>query len=120
LRSRSVASSRPPGRQPRPVERPLGIVTGYADRGLIRVRFKVEIANLGCAACHAGVTYGARGMPHKDVWLGLPNTSIDLEAFTWGVYRSLNRTVGEPRRLLAAVRTLYPGTDSLELTTIRA
>jgi len=116
---RSIANWPPHGPPPRPFERPLGIVTGYAGRGFIPVRFKVEIANLGCAACHAGVTYDARGMPQKDVWLGLPNTSIDLEAFTWGVYRSLNRTVGEPRRLLAAVRTLYPGTDSLELTTIR-
>ena len=109
----------PAGPAPRAFEQPLGIVTGYAGRSFLPLRYKVQIANLGCAACHAGVTYDARGMPRRDVWLGLPNTSIDLEAFSWGLYRALQRETRDPSRLLAAVRQLYPETDSLEIETIR-
>src|ERR1044072_3260310 len=37
---------------------PLGLVSGMVQRDLPRVR--IEVANLSCASCHAGVTYAAQ------------------------------------------------------------
>lgn len=59
---------------------PLGMTWGdLALVGGVRLR----VANLGCAACHASVTYGADGAPDPGrAWLGMPKTSINLEAYT--------------------------------------
>jgi len=100
----------------RPFARPLGIVTGYVERRLPRI--KLEVGNLGCAACHAGVTYDRHGAPRRQVWLGLPNTSLDLEAYTTAVYESLVKVVHDRGPLLETVRALFPDVDSLELRTI--
>jgi len=102
--------------RPRPFSRPLGIVTGYVERSVPRI--KLEVGNLGCAACHAGMTYDRSGAPRRQVWLGLPNTSLDLEAYTTGVYESLARGVRAPGPLLETVRALFPEVDSRELRTI--
>ncbi|MEM7480384.1 MAG: cytochrome c [Acidobacteriota bacterium] len=115
LRPRRIANW--PGPQPE-LDRPLGIVAGDVTRSLPPLR--VETANLGCAACHAGVTYDAEGLPRpEEVWLGLPNTSIDLEAYTWTVYRSLQRAMEDPDHLLATVERLFPDISLRERKTLR-
>ncbi len=101
---------------PRPFRRPLGIISGQLTRSVPRI--ELEVANLGCTACHAGVTYDKDGNPTRTVWLGLPNTSIDLEAFTTSAYESLKSTVRFPGRLLAAIQSLYPDVSERELRTI--
>ncbi len=69
-----------PERTPPPVpKRPMGVVTGRLELG---PGFHVEVANLGCAACHAGRGYGADGAPTQEAWLGLPNSSFDLDAWS--------------------------------------
>jgi mono/diheme cytochrome c family protein len=98
------------------LDHPLGVVNGTMHRALPRVR--LEVANLGCAACHAGVTYDRDGFARRDVWLGLPNTSVDLEAYVNAVYRSSRRWIGERRRVLGAVDTLFPGSDKGERHTL--
>lgn len=85
---------------------PLGMIHGDLSpiRGL-----PVRIANLGCAACHAGTTYAPDGMPTPQrAWLGMPNTSLDLEAYTLAVFRALRRQSTDPERLLAETRRLFP------------
>jgi mono/diheme cytochrome c family protein len=80
----------------------------------------VRVANLGCAACHAGVTYRADGSPDPSrAWLGMPNTSLDLEAYTTAVFTALRAGSRDPDRLLAAVATLYPDTGWREALTLR-
>jgi len=98
-------------------ERPLGMVSGEVASLLPPMR--VDAINLGCAACHAGVLYDARGLPTRDVWLGLPNTSLDLERYTRGVYSGLARGLAEPERLADAVDQLYPAMGWQERTTLR-
>jgi mono/diheme cytochrome c family protein len=103
--------------EPPPFRQAAGIVSGIAERRLPPIR--LEIANLGCAACHAGVTYDAAGLPTRSLWLGLPNTSFDPEAYTRGIYDALNATVGDREALLAAVGRLFPEVDDRELSTLR-
>jgi RoxA-like, cytochrome c-like len=96
---------------------PVGIVKGEIEGVLPRI--KLEVANLGCAACHGGVTYDQYGNPQNSVWAGLPNTSLNLEAYTAAVYGALKATISEPDRLVTAVATIYPETTPDELVTLR-
>ncbi len=103
------------GPQPR-LDRPMGIVSGPARRGLPAV--EIEIANVGCATCHAGPLYGADGLPTGDAWLGLPNTSFDLSAYADGALMALTKELERPDTLLATIATLYPEVSRRELGTI--
>ncbi len=114
LTPRRIANWRGP--EPR-LERPLGIVSGSARRGFPAV--EIEIANFGCATCHAGPLYGADGLPTGEAWLGLPSTSLDLSAFEDDVVVALGRALEEPETLLATVRAVYPETSERELVTLR-
>lgn len=98
------------------LDRPLGVVAGELRRTLPRLT--LEVANLGCAACHAGATYDRDGSPRRQVWLGLPNTSIDFEAYTDAVYRALKRWTPQHGRLMAAMDALFPRLDPEERRTI--
>jgi mono/diheme cytochrome c family protein len=95
----------PPGIVWRGGEKPLGITHGsIAPVG----GTKVEVANLGCAACHAGVTYDAAGAARPDsAWLGTPNSALDLEAYTQAVYDAMRRHMGSGA-LLEMAAALYP------------
>ena len=99
-------------------DRPIGILTGYIASVFPRIR--LEVANLGCAACHGGVTYDREGLPRREVWIGLPNTSLNLEAYTQAVYRSVKSAMDHPDRLLAAVQAVYSETSPEEMETFRA
>lgn len=106
-----------PGAQQPRFDKPLGVVSGMIGRELPTIR--LEVSNLGCAACHAGVTYGADGHPARNVWLGLPNTSLNLDAFVAAVYQAVKRVRADPQALLAAITQLYPDTSAQELHTLR-
>jgi mono/diheme cytochrome c family protein len=67
--------------------KPAGITFGrisgtYPTRG----KYYFETANLACAACHGGLRYGADGNPSNELILGMPNTSINLNAFANDIY----------------------------------
>jgi hypothetical protein len=104
------------GPNPRRSRLPIGVLSGTASRGFPAV--EIEIAGLGCASCHAGVTYDASGMPTGDVWLGLPNTSLDITAYGDTLFAALRQGLAEPQRLIATVRALYPDVSDRELRTL--
>ena len=81
---------------------------------------KIRVSNLGCSACHAGVTYDRLGNPRPDaVWLGMPNTSLNLEAYTSAVFEALREGIKQPDKLLAIVNQLFPGMDFRERQSLR-
>ena len=104
------------GPQPR-FERPMGMLAGIAKRGFPAV--EIEIANLGCATCHAGPLFGADGRPTGEVWLGLPNASIDLGAYSDDAFVALQRELETPDSLIATIEVLFPEVSERELSTLR-
>ncbi len=106
----------PPGIVWRDGDKPLGITHGsIAPVG----GTTVEVANLGCAACHAGATYDAAGAARPDrAWLGTPNGALDLEAYTQAVYDAMRRHTGSDA-LLDMAQTLYPEMDWNERQSLR-
>jgi mono/diheme cytochrome c family protein len=98
--------------------RPLGIVSGMLS---IAPGMELEVANNGCATCHAGRMFDARGEPTREVWIGLPNGSIDYEQYSRDVFRALSAVAtGTDDDFLAAVRRAYPGVSESELRAIRS
>ena len=97
----------------------LGVTLGVGRRGLPPI--ELQIGNIGCAACHAAPAYEADGRPAPDrVWLGAPNPSLNLEAYTQGLYAALQAGVAEPERLMATARRLYPHMSEREVATLRS
>jgi len=97
-------------------EKPLGMTHGLiAPVGGARV----EVANLGCAACHAGVAYAPDGTPQPQrAVLGMPNTSLDLESYTQAVFTALRRHADSPA-LLAMAEQLFPHMGWQERASLR-
>ncbi|KQN40261.1 hypothetical protein ASG37_00080 [Sphingomonas sp. Leaf407] len=108
--------NRPPGVAATATAMPLGLTTGdVAPVGGSVVR----VANLGCAACHAGVAYRPDGTPDPArAVLGMPNTSLDLEAYTMTVFAALRRFAASDR-LLPAADALFPDMSLRERATLR-
>lgn len=97
---------------------PLGLNIGYGTHGIWPVA--ATIANTGCPACHASVVYRADGSPDTDrVWLGAPNTSINLEAYAMDVFAALRAYAGQTDRVMQAVTLLFPETGWQERLTLR-
>ena len=98
-------------------ELPLGMT--HARFGLLP-GFDAQVANLGCSACHGGVTYDAQGAPHPGrAWLGMPNSSLDLEAYTMAVYRAFQATADRPDALIATAAALFPDMGTRESFALR-
>lgn len=91
--------------QPR-LDRPLGVVSAEIVGLLPPV--SIDAVNLGCAACHAGTLYDREGRATGEAWLGLPNTSLDLERYTHAVYSAMKALPREPDELLDAVERFFP------------
>ena len=104
------------GRQPR-MERPLGVVSAIAERGFPSVA--LEIASLGCTTCHAGALYGADGRPTGDVWLGLPNASMDVSGLGRTLSLALERQLPRSDALLEAMVEIFPRVSDEELAVMR-
>jgi mono/diheme cytochrome c family protein len=96
---------------------PVGLLTGTASRSFPSV--ELEIAGLGCASCHSGMTYDANGMPTGEAWVGMPNTSLDLSAYGDSLFTAMRAALDDADRLLATVRTVYPDVSERELSTLR-
>jgi mono/diheme cytochrome c family protein len=105
---------------PRPTpefDQPLGVVTGALQLPLPGL--ELEVANVGCPACHSGVTYDATGSPLRTAWLGTPNTSVNFEAYVTAVYDGLRILDRDPAGVLGSILRLFPDLSSDEHRALR-
>ena len=96
---------------------PLGLLRGTVRGPLPGIR--VEGATLGCAACHTGVTYDSAGYPTRHAWPGLPNTSMNVDAYVMAAYRGLQRADSDQGAFRERVQALFPGISVRERITMR-
>jgi mono/diheme cytochrome c family protein len=105
-----------PGKPP-VLAKPIGIVSGEIRKSVPKVR--LEVANMGCAACHAGMSYDAEGNATGRVWLGSPNTSRYFDGYTRDILRALRYVRGRDAELLGAIKKVFPDVHPDEIATIR-
>jgi mono/diheme cytochrome c family protein len=107
-----------PAARPQPVlDRPLGMVRGDVRGPTSLVR--IDAVNLGCATCHAGLVYGADGRATTAAWAGLPNASINLEAYGQAAFVALASAVRDQGAFRARVAQLFPEMGRAERMTMR-
>jgi mono/diheme cytochrome c family protein len=116
LQPRRIANWPRGAAQPR-LTRPLGLVTGTIQKGFPAV--ELEAVNTGCSTCHAATLYDATGAPTGEAWIGLPSSSINLEAYSRDIFRAFRAASGRQGELVAAIRTVFPSVSERELDTIR-
>lgn len=96
----------------------LGVTLGTGRRAIPPL--EIQIGNVGCAACHAAPAYDAAGRPLPDqAWLGAPNPSLNLEAYTQALYAALIAGADQPERLMATARRLHPDMTAREEATLK-
>lgn len=106
-----------PGGQAPAFDKPVGIVSGEINRKIPKVR--LEVANMGCAACHAGMSYDAKGEPTGRLWLGSSNTSRYFDGYTRGIFDALRYVRHRQDELLATIPKVFPNVHPDEIATIR-
>jgi len=96
---------------------PLGQNVGLATGRLLPTA--ATVGNIGCAGCHSSVMYDENGAPDLDrVWLGMPNGSINLEAYTQTLFTAM-RDFGDTDQMMAGLDILFPDTAWNERLTLR-
>ena len=107
-----------PAALPQPhFDRPLGMVRSEVRGPTPFVR--LDAVNLGCATCHAGPLYGADGRATGAAWAGLPNASINLEAYGQAVFLALASAVRDQGAFRARIGALFPEMGRGERFTLR-
>ena len=97
-------------------ERPIGTV-GHTIVGPTAF-VRVDAVNIGCATCHSGPLYGSDGRVTDTVWVGAPNASINLEAYTQAVYQGLKLAMADREKFRHRIIALFPETGSRERFTL--
>lgn len=97
---------------------PLGLSVGTVSRTFLPIR--IRVLNVGCAACHAGTSYQSDGRPDLATAVpGMPNTSLNLEAFTVASYSAMKAGLASERDLFNAIARLFPDMGLAERMTLR-
>lgn len=104
-----------PGESPR-LDKPLGMVSGEFRNAVPRVR--LEVSNVGCATCHAGMTYDAQGDPTGRAWLGAANTSRNFDSYLNDILSALRFVKDRPDEFLATIPRVFPNVHRDEMRTI--
>lgn len=100
------------------LSKPVGINTGFAEHRFLPIA--VTIGNTGCAACHSSVTYRPDGTPDtSSICLGMPNSSINLEAYTATLFSAFQTYGQDDAKMIEAVGILFPETSWSERQTLR-
>jgi len=108
-----------PDGMPQPaITTPVGLNVGTGSALLPPI--SATISNIGCAACHSSVVYDAQGQPDlTQVWLGTPNGSINLEAYTQTLFTAVRDYGQDADVLMDTTLALYPDTTLREQITLR-
>jgi mono/diheme cytochrome c family protein len=100
-----------------PLEKPLGIVAGTVSRSLPEVQ--LEVYNTGCSTCHASNLFDEKGQPTDVAWVGLPTSSLNLDAYGATAFQGLQWAAAHPDDALEAVKQMFPNVSEAELSSLR-
>ncbi|MBD66189.1 MAG: hypothetical protein CME62_13340 [Halobacteriovoraceae bacterium] len=96
-----------------------GLFKGNLHGGKYPFKVRIEGSGFSCAACHSGINYTEQGHPLPDqVFLGAPNTSLNLEAYTYDVYRAFLNIVNKKKEFKAYLLKIFPRITRMEYRTI--
>lgn len=96
---------------------PMGLIRG--DLVITKpTKLQFEMGNVTCAVCHSGRTYDAQGFATNRAWLGLPNTSINLQGYTQEIYDSFKFIQNVKSEFFKNLKVIYPDIKDVEYKSI--
>lgn len=97
-----------------------GIFKGRLHAGKYPFKLRIEGSGFSCASCHGGVSYQSDGTPDPSkMFLGSPNTSINLEKYTNDVFTAFTKIINKKRSFLSYLLYVFPSTTKMEYRTIK-
>ncbi len=98
--------------------KPTGLVFGeLSGTHPTKGKFVMQVADLGCGSCHGAPLYGKDGHPTNDFVLGMPNTSLNLDALAHDLLRGYQNIIKlDEKQFDASLLKLYPNINKEELT----
>jgi hypothetical protein len=96
---------------------PMGLTEKEIKLGLPGL--DVNGLNVTCASCHAGRLYNAAGTPTTQVWMGLPNTSINVELYTKSLYNGLRLVREDFDSSHKLMKQIFPETSMKERSILK-
>lgn len=82
---------------------PMGVVRKNVNFGYV---LPVDVVNIGCLACHGSAVYDKKGSVTQQAWIGLPNTSVNIEGYVDFVYQSLKYVYSSDDRIALAYQII--------------
>ncbi|MDG1517704.1 MAG: hypothetical protein P8Q42_06710 [Flavobacteriales bacterium] len=91
--------------------KPAGLIFGQlSGRHPLKGKYLIETADLGCGSCHGGPKIGSNGLPTDEYVLGMPNTSLNLEAFASTLFDGYKQLIVIPsEEINERINQLFPG-----------
>jgi mono/diheme cytochrome c family protein len=108
----SEVSNAPAGSQLSFQNLPLGLTEKQVKLGLPMMT--ITGLNVTCASCHAGRLYDRKGTPTNKVWMGLPNTSVNMDLYTNTIYNGLKLVNEDFEAAHALMKKIAPETSLKE------
>ena len=97
-----------------------GIFKGRLHAGKYPFKLRIEGSGFSCASCHGGVAYQSDGTPDPSkMYLGNPNTSLNLERYTADVFEAFTQIIYKKRSFLSYLLYVFPETTKMEYRTIK-
>ncbi len=83
-------------------------------------RLETEGSGFSCVACHGGLSYDPTGKPLVNkVYLGVPNTSLNIEKYTNDVYKGFLKIVDKKKEFLSYLKKVFPEMSKREYRTVK-
>ncbi len=102
-------------------DRPTGLIFGnLSGRHPLKGKFFIETADFGCGTCHGGPLYGRDGLPTDELVLGMPNTSINLQAYANDLFDGYKIIIQwNEKKFENKIRELFPAIHKEELNGLK-
>lgn len=104
-----------------PDDKPTGLIFGkLSGRHPLKGKFMIETADFGCGTCHGGPLYDQNGLPSDEFVLGMPNTSINLQAYGNDLFEGYQIIIQwSDKKFEREILELYPRIEKEELTGLK-
>jgi hypothetical protein len=94
------------------LDRPIGLIRGMVN--IKALKQEVEVVNMSCSSCHGGMMHDKNGNPTGNMWLGLPNSSLNVEAYVSEVYESIKYITKRKKEFLKSLKEYFPNISKKE------
>lgn len=98
----------------------LTLFKGTMRGGKRPARLSLEATGFSCSSCHGGHSYDKLGNPlPEEIYLGTPNTSINIEKFTADVFDAFLKIKDNRYKFLGYLLKVFPHTTKSEYRAIK-